>query len=203
VNRSLLGSFCPGIDEHPRNAYEDSSVCGGVITGDAEVEIRLGVSIQPYLLAAKGSSGEGRLCNDRAAYQDGRIDPYVASCGDMKRREQLLTWRCDGVHSDALDNEGFTLRYHSDRHLLAGLTRGKIDDLTGVKRLAHLHTSWCHTLEATLGFLLLRRRASSLIACLLPSIIPRIEAGRHGFLRCRDLIDLRYLAYLGVRIPRR
>ena len=44
--------------------------------------------------------------------------------------------------------------------------------------------------------MLLRRRASGLIACLLPSIIPRIEAGRHGFLKCRDLIDLRYLAYL-------
>jgi hypothetical protein len=79
VDGSLLGSLGSGIDEHPRNAYEDSSVCGVVITGDAEVEIRLGVSIQPYLLAAKGSSGEGGLCNGRAAYQDGRIDRSLCS----------------------------------------------------------------------------------------------------------------------------
>jgi hypothetical protein len=59
----------------------------------------------------------------------------------MQRREQLLTRLREGVHSDALDDEALTLRYHPDRHLLAGLTRGKIDDLTGLKRPANSHTS--------------------------------------------------------------
>jgi hypothetical protein len=61
-----------------------------------------------------------------------------------------------GVHSDTFDDEAFALRHHQDRHPLADFTRGKIDDRTGLKRLTHIHTSWCHELDATIGLLPLR-----------------------------------------------
>jgi hypothetical protein len=54
VDGSLCGRLCPGRDEHPHNAYEDSHVRGGVITGDAAVELHLRIRMEPSLLAAKG-----------------------------------------------------------------------------------------------------------------------------------------------------
>ena len=97
-----------------------------------------------------------------SSYQDDRIGPDIAREDDMKRRQPPLTRSHEGIHSDTYDEEVFAFPHGQDRHLGAGFICGKMDDLTGLTRLAHRHTSCCHEFQATIARLLCCRQASSL-----------------------------------------
>jgi hypothetical protein len=89
--------FYPGSDEHPQNAYEHLGVGGGVITGDAEVEIGLRVSVEPSVIQPRHTL--------IFAHASGvfNINHEASGCGwYCKRKYATRNCLCDGIANPCL-----------------------------------------------------------------------------------------------------